>query len=355
MTDRAPRALDLVTVVFRAELRLLNLQARSVARFFASDAINRILVIVNDFREDDCAAEVAAIRPSMGRFADRVDIVRPEALLGEPALAPVQRLERWWVAGPGERSCAGCRDGSDWPAAGGATRLVHAAGAEAAGGQYSQRVAPTRSRCEELPRRPGRRGDLRRGRWPGRSRRIRLSRGAAEMDAGLVPGARAGGARDRGEPADGDAGGGGAPADAPGGGGDGGRLGPLEVFFSLRKGRATEFLLLFAAIDRGTGVWWEVFAEGLPASHTAFASAPMRSSWHPGAGAGGRLADHGLASAGHIAHRGGNAGRSVRLLARDRPLSTAWTKRAAVAGGGMIGGPGNAAPASRPGKCGDRR
>jgi hypothetical protein len=49
------------------------------------------------------------------------------------------------------------------------------------------------------------------------------------------------------------------------------RLGPLEVFLARRKGRATEFMLLFAAIDRGTGAWWEVFAEGLPASHTAFA------------------------------------------------------------------------------------
>ena len=50
-----------------------------------------------------------------------------------------------------------------------------------------------------------------------------------------------------------------------------GRLGPLEVFFARRKGRATEFMLLFAAIDRGTGAWWEVFAEGLPELHTAFA------------------------------------------------------------------------------------
>ena len=46
------------------------------------------------------------------------------------------------------------------------------------------------------------------------------------------------------------------------------RLGPLEVFFSLRKGRATEFMLMFAAIDEGRGLWWERFVEGLPDSAT---------------------------------------------------------------------------------------
>jgi hypothetical protein len=50
------------------------------------------------------------------------------------------------------------------------------------------------------------------------------------------------------------------------------RLGPLEAFFALHRGHATEFMLLFAAVDRGTGAWWKIFAEGLPASQTAFAS-----------------------------------------------------------------------------------
>ncbi len=52
--------MDVVTVVFREELPLLALQARSIARFLDPDAVGRILVVVNDFHEDDCAAAVEA-------------------------------------------------------------------------------------------------------------------------------------------------------------------------------------------------------------------------------------------------------------------------------------------------------
>jgi hypothetical protein len=94
-------ALDLVTVVYRAELPLLRLQARSVARFLDPERIGRILVVVNDRFERACRRGVEALRPEYGAFADRLEVLTPDALfaLRPAALGPRGTRQRLWSLG----------------------------------------------------------------------------------------------------------------------------------------------------------------------------------------------------------------------------------------------------------------
>lgn len=78
--DPSPAALDLVTVVYGAEIVLLQLQARSIARFLDPAGIGEILVVVNDRDQAGCVERVRAILPDYGALADRVRILRPEDL-----------------------------------------------------------------------------------------------------------------------------------------------------------------------------------------------------------------------------------------------------------------------------------
>ncbi len=95
-------SLDLVTVVYRAEIGHLRLQARSIARFLDPAGIGRIVVIVNDADEDAVVAAVEALRPAYGPFADRLEVVRPDALFAaRPArLGPrgLRQKARLWIA-----------------------------------------------------------------------------------------------------------------------------------------------------------------------------------------------------------------------------------------------------------------
>lgn len=78
--DPSAGSLDLVTVVYGAEVALLQLQARSIARFLDAGGIGAILVIVNDRDEAACVDRVRALLPEYGPFADRVQILRPDEL-----------------------------------------------------------------------------------------------------------------------------------------------------------------------------------------------------------------------------------------------------------------------------------
>lgn len=72
--------IDIVTVAYRRESDMLRLQAQSIDRFFDPAGLGRILVLVNDVDEDACVAELTALIPAYGRFADRVEILRPAQL-----------------------------------------------------------------------------------------------------------------------------------------------------------------------------------------------------------------------------------------------------------------------------------
>ncbi len=107
--------LDLATVVYRRELDLLRLQARSIDLFLAPEGIGRILVVVNDIDEDACAAGVEALRSDYGRFADRLEVLRPDALLARRPAAngprgPRQRF-RLWLTRNRRRYPAGVKSG----------------------------------------------------------------------------------------------------------------------------------------------------------------------------------------------------------------------------------------------------
>lgn len=88
--------LDLATVVYRDELPLIRLQARSIARMLDPRGIGAILVVVNDREEEACLAALREVLPDYGPFADRVELLRPADLFAlRPArLGPRGPLQR---------------------------------------------------------------------------------------------------------------------------------------------------------------------------------------------------------------------------------------------------------------------
>jgi hypothetical protein len=264
--------LDLVTVVFGEELPLLALQARSVARFVEAADIGRILVVVNDVHEDRVAAAVEALRPLYGPLADRLEVVRPDALASARKWGAAQRAALWYVRhgrGPimrrlprRDRLASGWRGNPGWSMQQAEKLLV----ANLLTAPYAvildaknYFVAPVG--LDTFVAKDGRARtrwvaveDLQRG-W------IRASfdkLGLAAPVPEAAPPTTTPVALDAATMREGLA----LIED---------RLGPLEAFFSLRKGRATEFMLLYAAIDRGLGEWRRRFADGLPEPVTVFA------------------------------------------------------------------------------------
>ena len=95
-----PTRLTFVTVVFGAETRLLELQARSLARYLDSDAVASIVVIDNGWRRPS-RRRMGRLRAAYGRLADRLTIVRTIELV--PELPPTigwrsQQLAKLLVA-----------------------------------------------------------------------------------------------------------------------------------------------------------------------------------------------------------------------------------------------------------------
>lgn len=267
-----PVSIDLVTVVFSAELPLLKLQARSVARYVDAAALGSIVVILNDPDEARCHRGVEALRGEYGHFADRLRIVPPSALLDSPDGFGA-RLRTAWVAGGRRRFKAPFRrarprvNPTGWCGNNGwsmqqAFKLLSARACTAshlvlldAKNHFLQPVCAARfvaadGRARSRTVLP----DAKQREW------IEASFTALGLPApplGPVP-----------------------PTVTPfaiehsllveGAARLTRRLGPLECFFALRRRRATEFMLLYAVLDRGTGDWWRLFAAGLPASHTVF-------------------------------------------------------------------------------------
>jgi hypothetical protein len=91
--DEGPKGkIDIVTVVFSDELRLLRIQARSIARYFDPNALGKIFVIVNDVSERKCAAEVSGIISDYGIASHKVEIVSPRSLMSYKAPG----VAGWW-------------------------------------------------------------------------------------------------------------------------------------------------------------------------------------------------------------------------------------------------------------------
>ena len=269
--------IDLVTVVFGEELPLLALQARSVARFFDPEAVARILVVVNDVDEDACAAAVEALRPLYGAFAGRLEVVRPDTLASPRRFSRLHRAALAYVRhgrGPimrrlprRDRLASGWRGNPGWSMQQAHKLLVvNAASAryvlilDAKNFLVSPVGFPTFVAADGRARsRRVRVADLQRGWIEASFRALGLAAPVpAEAPPTTTPVVFARSLMREGVDALEE------------------RLGPLEAFFSLRKGRATEFMLMFAAIDRGRGRWWELFAPGLPDSTTVYAKGDDR-------------------------------------------------------------------------------
>ena len=88
---------DIVTVVFRDEIPLLRLQARSLVKFFDHSAINSIIVIVNDRFENDCVKAVDGMSGDYGVLKSKLRIVRPGELQGHLPERIATRIERFYI------------------------------------------------------------------------------------------------------------------------------------------------------------------------------------------------------------------------------------------------------------------
>ena len=262
--------IDLVTVVFVAELPLLALQARSIARYADAATLGAILVIVNDPDEAACRRGVERLRGEYGKFAGRLRVVVPDELLRPPRGLP-DRLRSLWVSrwrarvkaplGRSRTNPRGWAGNNGWSMQQAFKLLsVHVATAThlvfldaknhflhpVSAGHFVARDGRARTRAvrpEEkqrgwiedsfaalaLPPPPPERAPP--TVTPVAIERAVLARCVARLSE---------------------------------------RLGPLELFFALRRNGATEFMLMFAAVDEGEGRWWQVFADGLPASLTVF-------------------------------------------------------------------------------------
>ncbi len=83
---KAP-SISWVTVVYRAELGLLQLQARSMAKFLPADAALEIIVILNDPNPKRLATEVLKIAQDFGPHQPKLRLVDPtEIFLGPQGL-----------------------------------------------------------------------------------------------------------------------------------------------------------------------------------------------------------------------------------------------------------------------------
>ncbi len=271
-----PASIAIVNVVFRAELPLLVLQARSIARHFDPDVLSEIVVIINDPDEDRCHREIEAMRSEYGCFTNHLQIVNPSALLSEPKRLG-DRLHALWVGGGRTRLKAmfrhrrrhGNRSGNPkgWAGNNGwsmqqafkllcarvctSTHIVfldaknhfllpaHAEYFIAADGR-----ARTRSLLPDDKQQTWIEASFKAVGLPAPSsksapptvtpfviERHLLMDCCRELEE---------------------------------------QLGPLENFFATRRGQATEFMLMYAMLDKGEGRWWELHAGGLPASLTIF-------------------------------------------------------------------------------------
>ena len=258
---------DILTVVFMAELPLLELQARSMARHLPPALVGRIMVVPNDWDEAGCIAGIERLRAHYGPLADKLDILRPDTLVAQHPrhlrglyLRHLRgRLRR--LLPRRDRLAGGWRGNSGW-AMQQAFKLL---GLRAATAPY---VLLLDAKNHFL--RPVAAADFVAADGRARSRRVEMS---ALQRGWLAASARKLGVA--------------VPADAPptvtpvviarapaqaAVARLDARLGPLEEVFALDKGKATEFMLLCLAVELAPPGWWAQFAEGLPAALTVFGS-----------------------------------------------------------------------------------
>ena len=263
---------DIVTVVFRDEIALLKLQARSLVQFFDPGLIGAILVVVNDRLEDDCVRQIEAMAGDYGDLRARLRIVRPSEL--QPGLAETMgtRIERFFVthvagrlrnANPWRKGAReGWKGNKGWNlqqafklmavsvCTGSHVLILDAKNHFIARVGAEDFIAPDgRARTRALVPH-----DLQQGWIVASFQRLGFpAEKACEKSAPTVtPMVIERAVFDRAVQLIRQ------------------RLGPIDLLFARHRKKCTEFMLLFAAVDQGTGAWWTIFAEGLFASVTVF-------------------------------------------------------------------------------------
>lgn len=76
--------IDVVTIIFRGEIELLRLQARSLARYLEAKTIGTILIVLNDVDERACKLEVSDILHEYGELQEKVQLVSPSEIFQWP-------------------------------------------------------------------------------------------------------------------------------------------------------------------------------------------------------------------------------------------------------------------------------
>lgn len=90
--------LSVVTIVFKDDMELLRLQARSMAKFVDPDAVTDVLLVLNDVDEAAIRARLDEILPDYGPLHPKVRVVGGDELFyGVPRSKPRSLFERIYV------------------------------------------------------------------------------------------------------------------------------------------------------------------------------------------------------------------------------------------------------------------
>ena len=106
----APPTLAIVTVVYRDELPMLSLQARSLARFAGALAPSEIIVCVNDVAEAEVTTLVEGMRADWGVMAPTLRVIGGETLLTP---GPGSGWRSFWTRWPARKK-GGWRGHDGW-------------------------------------------------------------------------------------------------------------------------------------------------------------------------------------------------------------------------------------------------
>jgi len=259
-------SLDFVSIVYLEEVEMLRLQARSMEKFLEPEAVGGILIIINDYRGEKTAQAVRDMLPCYGKLAPRVRVIQAGDMFG-PGKTRWHRLEQWYlryIQAPLRIQQSGWAHTRGW-------RTQQALKLLAARHCTAPQIVILDAKNVLLE--PVGRSDLlgatgkpltalrpfgeKTGRWLqasfrvfGRDKPPQLQVAPPNITPQVFSRAFVLDALE-------------AISE---------RVGPLEVFFNMRSGGATEFMLLYAYAEVLGGGFMTYFDEGLPAPASVFQS-----------------------------------------------------------------------------------
>jgi len=248
------------------EVPLLRIQARSIARFMSPEMIGEIFIVIHDVEEDECVSRVKSLLNEYGPLESKVRIIRPSRLIRpQMGILPGReqiRMKRHKkkLSGPGWRGTNG------WAMQQAFKLLSVGAGKSGyilildAKNHFLNTIEMSDFVAEDgRPRSSIAQPHEKQLTWISASFEALGQTGPDDL--GVVPETVTPFVVERSFLRD-------AVRFIEG------RQGALECFFQRRRGKATEFMLLFAYATIERGGWDQCFAFGLPAINTVFTSTP---------------------------------------------------------------------------------